>query len=63
MRTTQIPDSPVDLVEASLRAEIQDLLRDREYLMRELATAESLIESQNRMLVAGGLIDPELGRP
>lgn len=61
MRTTQIPDSPADLVEMSLRAEVQDVLRDREYLMRELATAEALIESQQRTMVACGLIDPQLG--
>ena len=58
---TQIPDTPADLVESSLRAEVQDLLCEQEHLMRELATAEALAESQQRMMIACGLLDPELG--
>ena len=51
----------VDQVMAAATQEIGVLHREREELLRELALAESLIESQQRQLVAAGVLDPELG--
>lgn len=62
MRYLDEPESLDQVRElAAAEGEIAELKFEREELLRELASAESVVESQQRTMIAAGILDPELG--